>query len=265
MVESAHPGRHTLSVAVGLFALWQMAFLVGDNAIDFIPRRPAPTDINPSMRFYQEYGAFTSVEPLQRGVEKVGDVLDFWSEITGQQQGWSLFAPGFPPHTIFPAVEFHFPDGTSETLRSPYEPPDLNALGVRAPLVHTRMYNIEIQFAVNGWVCTEESLRDRPEVWKAMPNTVRDGHAATLAWLKWRTRAFKAAHPDRGEPGEVVLKFRYIPTPLPNEPRGWTKPITERPYARWKPGTPPEPGFLELEGYDPVAKQFVRLKPEGGR
>ena len=39
----------------------------------------------------------------------------------------------------------------------------------------------------------------------------------------------------------------------------------ERPFARWKPGATPEPGYLLLEGYDPVAKQFVRLKPEAGQ
>jgi hypothetical protein len=127
------------------------------------------------------------------------------------------------------------------------------------------MHTIEIQFAVSGWVCTEESLAARPELWRKMPDTVRDAHRPLLAWLKWRLRAFEAAHPGRGIPSEVVMKFRYIPTPLPHEPRGWTKPTTERPYARWKPGETPEPGYLPVEGYDPVAKQFVRLKPEAGQ
>ena len=213
------------------------------------------------MRLYQEYGSFTRNEALQRSVENVGHVLDFWAEITGQEQGWSLFAPGFPPHTIFPAVEFRFPDGTSETLRSPYEPTDLTALGTRAPLIHNRMYNTEVQFAVAGWFCTDESVAEHPVVWSKLPEFVRDAHAPALAWLKRRLRAFESAHPGRGTPSEVILKFRYIPTPLPSEPRLWNKPVTERPFARWKPGATPEPGYLPVEGYDPVAKQFVRLKP----
>ena len=62
MAEPSAPGRRALSVAVGLFALWQMVFLIADNAIDFVPRRPAASDINPNMRLYQEYGTFTRFE-----------------------------------------------------------------------------------------------------------------------------------------------------------------------------------------------------------
>ena len=81
-----------------------------------------------------------------------------------------------------------------------------------------------------------------------------------LVWLRWHVREYQKAHPDRGTPTEVVLKFRYIPTPLPGEPKEWTKPLTERPYCRWKINEPPEPGYLPLEAYDPVANRYVRLK-----
>jgi hypothetical protein len=264
MADPAPPARRALSVAVGVFALWQLVYLPAANVIDFVPRRPGPTDLHPEMRLFQTRGTFTANERLQTAAEKVGNVLDFWGELTGQEQGWSLFAPGFPPHTIFPAVEFRFPDGTAETLRSPFEPADLTDLPARAPLVHNRMYSVEVQFSVAGWFCTNESLADRPEVWqKVWPEFARDGHRHTLAWLKWRLKAFQKSHPDRGEPGEVILKFRYIPTPLPSEPRGWAKPAFERPFARWNPAAPPQPGVLPLEGYDPVAKQFVPLKAEG--
>jgi len=62
---------------------------------------------------YQQRGTFTSVEPLQRTADVTGDVLDFWSEASGQEQGWSLFAPGMPPYSVFPAVRVF----TSPTAR----------------------------------------------------------------------------------------------------------------------------------------------------
>src|SRR5437764_15333300 len=119
------PARRALAVGVGLFALWQLVFLPAANLIDFIPRRPGPHDTDPVMDAYQERGTFTTVEPLQRSVEVAGDVLDFWSEATGQDQGWSLFAPGSPPHSLFQSVELRFADGEVVEVRSRFEPNDL--------------------------------------------------------------------------------------------------------------------------------------------
>ena len=52
-------------------------------------------------------------------------------------------------------------------------------------------------------------------------------------------------------PVEVILKHRYIPTPKPNDPHGWTAPgKVERPYARWRPADD------SLDAYDAVNKLF---------
>ena len=261
MTESPSPARRGLAVAVGLFALWQLVFLPAANLIDFVPRRPAPCDLDPVMDMYQAKGTFTRVEPLQRAAEVAGDVLDFWAEVTGQDQGWMLFAGGNPPHTLFQAVELHFADGEAVTIRSRFEPADLANPAPRLPLWHDRFFNFESQFPNPGWYCSTESLERFPEVWsKELPQAVRDAHPQILVWLRWHVREYQKAHPDRGTPTEVVLKFRYIPTPLPGEPKEWTKPLTERPYCRWKINEPPEPGYLPLEAYDPVANRYVRLK-----
>jgi len=102
MTEPPTPARRGLAVVVGLFVLWQLIFLLAANLIDSIPRRPGPHDNNPSLDPFQQWGRFTDNEPLQRSAEVVGDVLDFWSEVSGQEQGWRLFVPGNPPHTLFP-------------------------------------------------------------------------------------------------------------------------------------------------------------------
>src|SRR5688500_8317223 len=110
--------RRILGAAVGLFATWQLVYIPAANLIDFVPRRTGPP-LEPITDNYQKHGTFTTIEPLQRTADRAGDVLDFWSEVSGQEQGWSLFAPGLPPYSVIPAVEFRFADGTSDTLLSP--------------------------------------------------------------------------------------------------------------------------------------------------
>lgn len=265
MTESPSLARRVAAVAVGLFAVWELIFLPAANVIDLIPRRPGPNDLYPTMDPYQEQGTFTSFEPLQRGAELAGDVLDFWSEVTGQEQGWKLFAAGNPPHSLFPALELRFADGEVVEIRSPYEPADLSNPLPRPPMIHDRLFNYEATFTNPGTFCCPESLARYPEMWsRGLPETVCEGQAQLLTWLKWHLKQFQSANPDRGMPAEVVLKYRYIPTPLPTELRAWTKPVIERPYARWKLGSA-DPAFLPVEGFDPVNGVYVRFPAEGGR
>jgi hypothetical protein len=238
---------------VGLFALSQLVSLVAGNLIDFVPRRPGPVD-DPPLDLLQERGQFTTIEPLQRSAELAGDVLDGWGELTGQKQGWSLFAPGLPPHTLLPAVEFRFPDGTRDTVLSPFEPANPPA---RTPLIHDREFNFEFQLVVPAWFASDEVLAKSPQAGDHLVYAVCDRHRPILAWLRWQLRRHQAAQPERGTPSEVVLVLRYIPTPRPGQPRNWTKPISERPFARWLPGTE------VVEAFDPAVRRFVPL-PVGG-
>jgi len=266
MRETPSPARRAAAVGVGLFVLWQLAYLPAANLIDFVPRRMGDHDLNPAIDPFQEAGAFTDFEPLQRAAERVGDAIDCWSELSGQDQGWKLFSPGTPSHSLFPAVEFRFADGTTEQVRSRFEPADLTHPPMRPPVVNDRYYNYESQFTTPGWYSCRESLDLYPEMWsKELPKTVRDNHRHIIAWLKWQTALYRAAHPERGSPVEVVLMYRFIPTPKPHGPPGWTGPITERPYARWLPGGPAEAGMLPVEGFDPIANEYVRFPVEGTR
>jgi hypothetical protein len=248
-------------VAVGLFAVWQLISLPAANLIDFVPRRPSGPELEPIGDPYQAQGTFTSVEPLQRAAEWTGDVLDFWSEASGQEQGWSLFAPGPPPYSLIPAAEFRFADGTSDTVLSPYEPADKLNPRLRPPLVHNRPFNFEAQFIFPVWYAppkavaelyaSPEEVAKLPESYRDLPDSVRVLRGPIRAWLAWQFKEYRAAHPDRPVPTEVILKHRYIPTPKPGEPRGWTQPVAERPYARWRPADD------VLEAYDAVHGLFV--------
>ncbi|MBN9122498.1 MAG: hypothetical protein J0I06_25695 [Planctomycetes bacterium] len=254
------PARRALAVAVGLFAVWQLVYIPAANLIDLVPRRTG-SPLEPISDPLQRHGTFTTFEPLQTATDRAGAVLDFWSELSGQEQGWSLFAPGLPPYTVTPAVEFRFADGMSDTLLSPYEPADKLNPPLRAPLVNNRPFNVEAQFIyavwyippeeVAGLYATPEEIAMLPEVYRALPEAARVWRGPVRAYLSWRLKAYREARPERPGPVEVILKHRYIPTPKPNEPRVWTRPVVERPYALWRPADD------SYEVYDAVAKRFV--------
>lgn len=253
--------RRALAAAVGLFAAWQLVYLPAANLIDFVPRRLGPP-LEPVTDNYQKRGQFTTVEPLQRAADGAGRVLDAWAEVSGQEQGWSLFAPGLPPYSVIPAVEFRFDNGASDTLLSPFEPLDKQAPRVRAPLVNNRPFNIEaqvmypVQFAAPEEVARlyapPEQLAQLPEVYRGLPAAAHRWRGVIRAYLAWRLEAYREAHPGRPEPVEVVLKHRYIPTPKPGEPRGWARPAVERPFARWRPADD------TFEAFDPADGRWVK-------
>jgi hypothetical protein len=252
--------RRAAAVAVGLFATWQLVYLPAANLIDFAPRRMGPP-LEPIADCYQQRGTFTSSEPLQRAADVTGDVLDFWSEASGQEQGWCLFAPGMPPYSVFPAAEFRFANGTSDTALSPFEPTDKLNPRFRAPLIDNRPFNVEAQMMYPVWFAppeevatlyaAPEEVAQLPETYRGLPDTVRQWRDVIRAYLAWRLKEYRAAHPERGEPVEVILKHRFVPTPKPNEPRGWTIPVAERPYAKWNPATD------SMDAYDAINKRFV--------
>lgn len=255
------PRPGILSWLIGLFVLGQLAVIPLINLFEFIPLRPTRYDINPPVETAQRWGRFTHIDWLQESGETIGYFLAAWAEATGQDQGWIMFTPGFPPYTVVLAAEFRFPDGSSDRVDSRFNPTDLAHPGPRWPVINDREFNFEANIFMLAWDCDPQSLAEKPEVWRALPERVRENEPLIRAWLRWQLLRYRRANPEKPEPVEVVLMLRSIPTPPPGEPADWTRrPIFERPFARWRPGGAPEPGFMPIEGYDPVAKEFVRLK-----
>jgi hypothetical protein len=251
-------GPGLLPWLVGLFAVWQLAFPLLANLMEFVPLRPTAYDTDPPIETTQRWGRFTDVEPVQRAGEALGYTIAAWGEATGQEQGWNMFTPAFPPYTVVPVAEYHFPDGTTDRLASRFDPPDPAHPRSRFPMVYDREFNYEANVFMLAWHCHPETLREQPEAWARLPERVRENESLVTRWLGWKTRRYAAAHPEKPAPTEVVLVLRYIPTPLPDgrpHPPGF-----ERPFARWFPAGPPRPGYLPLDGYDPVAERFVPLK-----
>ncbi|MBY0460261.1 MAG: hypothetical protein K2V38_23340, partial [Gemmataceae bacterium] len=222
-----------LGALVGLFAAWQLVYLPVANLIVFVPMRPTSAPVEPIVNPYQAKGTFTNSEPLQRTAEGAGRVVELWSEFSGQEQGWSLFAPGTPPYSVFTAVEFAWADGTTETLLSQYEPRDYLNPPARAPLVHNRHYNFEVQFVYPVWYAGPEAVAEHPEHWADLPDVVRSLQSELRAWLGWRLKEYLAQNPERSRPRSVTLKHRYISTPKPTEPTDAPRTVVERPFARW--------------------------------
>lgn len=246
------PVRRPVSVLVGLFAAWQLVYLPAANLIAFVPLRPAvPPELigNP----HQERGAFTSVEPLQRTADGIGRALEHWSELSGQEQGWSLFAPGPPPYSVFVAAELQWADGGRETLRSRYEPGDPARPPWRAPVVHSRHYHFEAQLVCQVWYASPDAVARDPAAWAGLPARVGSSRAEIRAWLAWQLNTYCAAHPHREPPVAVVLKHRYISTPDPGAPAGAPRTVAERPFARWRVGED------EMDAFDVVTMRFRPL------
>ena len=256
---TAKPGL--LAWLVGAFALWQIAFPVLANVWEFIPRRPTPADSYPELSTTQRWGRFTDIEGVQYASEVAGDCFAFYGEVTGLDQGWNMFTPEFPPHTVVPIAELHFADGTTARVASRFAPDDPDRPRMRWPLIHDREFNYEANITMLGWHADEATIAAKPEVWARLPERVRENNELISHWLAWKMRVHRAAHPGAPEVAEVVMIFRYIPTRLPHEaPDAPRRPTFERPFAKWFPVGPRESDLLPLEGYDPVAKRFVPLK-----
>jgi hypothetical protein len=254
------PRSGILPWLIGLFALWQLAVIPLINLFEFIPLRQTQYDVNPPVESAQRWGRFTSVDWLQGSTEEIGYVLAAWGEATGQDQGWNMFTPGFPPHTVVLAAEFRMPDGSVDRSDSRFNPADLAQPRPRCPVIDDREFNFEANIFMLAWDCDPQSIAADPKRWRKLPERVRENEHLVLAWLRWQLKRSRDEHPGRPEPVEVILLLRYIPTPSPDEPAVWTRrPVFERPFARWRPHDVPPEGFMPLEGYDPVGLRFVPL------
>jgi hypothetical protein len=265
MADSSHaPGHGLLPWLVGALALWSVSFPVLANVWEFIPRRPTEADHYPELSTTQRWGRFTDLDRLQTASEKLGDAFAKYGEFTGLEQGWNMFTPEFPPHTVVPIAELDFPTGGTARVESRFAPQDPDRPRMRWPLVHDREFNYEANITMLGWHASPEVIAAHPEIWSRLPERVQQNEGLISHWLAWKMRVYRAAHPGASEPGTVMLVFRYIPTRLPSEaPDAPRRPTFERPFARWFPAGPRAPGLLPVEGYDPVANRFVPLKAVG--
>jgi hypothetical protein len=85
--------------------------------------------------------------------------------LTGQAQGWSLFAPDFPPRSALPQVVLRWPDGREAVRACVYEPADPDHY-FRLPDSSCRLFNVEFRMALVYWSFDDDTYAKRTEDWR---------------------------------------------------------------------------------------------------
>ncbi len=146
----------------------------------------------------------------------------------------------------------------TELVRSDNEPPDLRRF-FRVGRFRLRLYDSAVNLElVPSW--EDETYDIMLERWnRETRRYVRNEGAAVSAYLRWRTRAYLAAHPGTPMPAQVILLMRRFRIADPDEaPPYLIGPFVE-PVARWQPGDSAPAGFHELEAYNHVTQRFERV------
>jgi hypothetical protein len=283
------PPASPRQVALGLFILFQLAFLVVSNVLGFI-RSVGPEHLKDEPKklvnrlvpkFADEEGHIWSwSEKIEAGPRR-------WMQLTGQDQDWSLFssagkATGFPVVLLLwddaPPAGPSIPNGKLEynardgfNLIPPWHDPPPDSVvwlpSENAPLdpnnyfkfgkVRVRRY--EGEFYLDALPYRDEP-RDEAEarMTRRMQKLVRNSDDPALRYLQWRLMAWQRAHPDQPRPRQVLLLERFYRIHGPDEPRGWDGPFLV-PQARWLPDTQEEKGRYRVEPFDYADQRFHPL------
>jgi hypothetical protein len=86
-------------VFLGVFIVWQLVFLFSSNILSLLNKAHSLSA--------DESGRKGPIPDFEQGMSKV---MARWSELTGQPQSWSLFAPNVTSTIPFVAVEFCWED-----------------------------------------------------------------------------------------------------------------------------------------------------------
>jgi hypothetical protein len=237
----------------GLFILWQLFFPIIANSFEFIPLRPTAADERPPSDTTQIWGRFTDSDTLQSTADGLGAGLAWYAQFTGQEQGWDMFTPGFPPNTVVPMALFIFPDGREEKVYSRFDPRTAPKPLLRVPFRHDREFNFEANLFMLAWHFDPRrpaDQKDQPDLVKK----VRENEQLIQAWFKYQMQKYQ----QEQRPSEVHLVLRYFPIAKP-----WRNEVFEPfdwPLARWRPQVAPPVGQLAIEAFDPGTKQFCWIE-----
>jgi hypothetical protein len=244
MARTSRTGTRALSVLLGGLVVWQVFFIPVSNCLSMFPAASS------------------------EAARMLARLTGRWAELTGQLQGWALYAPCVPTQAAFAAVELRWDDdprwpaaAPRQMLLSEVEPPEVSAFF--RPFGTFRLPAYEAHLSLPLWSWNRETPAPPPEVWhRRLAEAVGNQSTPIEAYLAQRLRAFVQDHPELPPPKQVLLLVRLYPIPLPNQPPE-SGPI-EQPLARWLPGSACSPGMLPVESYDPVTGRFAPVPAEEG-
>ena len=115
-----------------------------------------------------------------------------YGELTGQAQGWSLFAPIFGHQASLPMV--HFSPASANT------PPPVSDIYVHYPKSDCRLFNYEYRLTLLYWTWDRSSADENQEDWrKAAIARVRRQNRSMLAYMTWKLNRARESYPFMGD------------------------------------------------------------------
>ncbi len=263
-----------------LFVLWQFVFLVTSNLLGVEePLRkwvkewywkdgahadvPVPEYLQGKGKLHEDY-----YPPIQKWDEH-------WSQLTGQPEHWSLFAPFIGDVANFPAVELRWddqdwPDWADQPLLPENPPKAMVVLSDNEPkdrLCYAKFGRFRIR-KYEGEVAPYASPPDGV-ILPAMTDwddrlreKVRKESDSIINYLRWRLRVYQQANPGVPPPTQVILLVRAfkIAKPPGPEPYDWYI-LGEHRVARWLPAAPLDAKqYRYVERYDPATDHFERME-----
>jgi hypothetical protein len=286
------PPRSPRQVALGLFILFQLAFLVVSNAVGFI-RSAGPEHFkdDPKRLINRLAPNFADSEGhIWAWTEKVEADTRRWMQLTGQDQDWALFssaskATGFPvllllwddapangPSIPGSKLDYNAKDGFH--FVTPFDPPAVNPNVVWLPSENApldpndfvkfgafRMRRYEGEFYVDAQPYEDEPRADAEgRMTRRMKKLVADSHDPALRYMQSRLNKWRRQHPDQPPPKQVLLFERFYRIRGPDDPRGWDGPFLV-PQARWRPTPDEKANDQKKESVEPFDYSDLRFHP----
>ncbi len=285
-------------ILLGAFILWQLAFLFGINFLDMISEgREAMKDKDYTPGIERIFPGWPSKSGHFHDLTDVADkVTRRYAQLTGQTQGWSLFAPDVGKQCVFPAVVVRWDEDprSAPVLTRPLTPlaargplecavlwsaarPHRVPLAVPKPVTivsdnepqdvqsfyrvgNFRLRRLESNLTLVLRQTEGETPAEAAERWRARIAKLldEDGDVAK-AYIHWRWESYRKAHPEVPAPKQLILVMRrYGILPPDKSPPYWEGPFTVQ-VARWQPQIHWEAGRSPLEMYNPVTKRFQEI------
>jgi hypothetical protein len=242
-------------VCLGLFIVWQVVFIVGNSLLQMI-RDAREIENEDAVNLLS---LLTLDLPKEKGPGyQALKGFHHWAEVTGQEQGWSLFAPGIEDQARFLHAVLYWTDGREPvTLPSLTEPADLKAFFRWG---YSRLRKYESYLGAYFYIREKETAEQANTRWqKFIQRRVWRQSDYLPGYLVCRWRTYKDEHPNCPTPAQIQMHVVtwQIPTPG-SEPWFWQKPVT-MPFARIRLNAD---GSIQggVQAYNPVSKQFDDLQ-----
>jgi hypothetical protein len=249
--------RTVARVLLSLFILGQLVFLVSSNFLnvekplrnalkDYVWGDAPPADDSSVASACKRWaqGAAKDTEPSEytKGKGEVHEVYyakvqtydKRWSQLTGQPQNWSLFAPYIVEVAPFPAVEFRWddqdwPDWAERPVPLNQRPAPVVLLSDNEPrdrrwFAHLSGFRFrKYEGNLTPYASAPDGHFDpETDAWHNLVLKVLDSSEGEPVcvhnYLRWRLKVFQQADPGLPPPTQVILLVRAYKVPRPPGP-----------------------------------------------